>query len=302
MNIALKQSNSVSQSNKHHRKHKTWAPYIMLLPAFILFSMFTFYPFFKTIYLTFFLTNAKGQPVKFVLFDNYTRILTSASFENSLLVTFKFAALVGFGTFFISMFLALLCTSKRKGSRIYEVMYALPMAIASAPASIIWFFMLTPGSSVINRIFGLDWLWLSDINLAIYAIAIVTVWSSIGVSFIFLMVGFRNVPIELLESAEIDGASELQRIFRIMIPIASPQIFFVIFLNITSAFRTFAQIRLLTKGGPANSTDVLIYSLYTMAFHDNRFESACVIALVLFLLIFLITRIQFLFEKKVQYQ
>ena len=99
MNIALKQSNSVSQSKKHHKKHKTWAPYIMLLPAFILFSMFTFYPFFKTIYLTFFLTNAKGQPVKFVLFDNYTRILTSASFENSLLVTFKFAALVGFGTF-----------------------------------------------------------------------------------------------------------------------------------------------------------------------------------------------------------
>lgn len=299
MSLSLASKKRNSEPKKYNRHPIT--PYILLLPALILFTLFTFYPFLKTIYLSFFLTNATGEPVKFVAFDNFVRIFTSDDFINSLIVSLKFAALVGVGTFTTSMFLALLSVSKSRGSRVYEVMYALPMAIASAPASIIWFFMLNPGSSVINYIFGLDFLWLSDQNMALYAVALVTIWSSIGASYIFLLVGFRNVPLDLLESASIDGASPLQQIFHILLPVASPQIFFVIFLNITGSFRTFAQIRLLTHGGPIKSTNVLIYQLYTYAFRDNRFESACVIALTLFVMIFIVARIQFLFEKKVHY-
>lgn len=274
---------------------------MFLVPAMVLFLAWTFYPFLKTIYLTFFLTNTSGEPVKYVGFANYIRIFKSSGFQNSVGLTVKFALLVGAGTFAVSMLLALLCTNKYRGSRVYEVMYALPMAIASAPASIIWFYVLNP-TGILNRILGTNVLWLSNPKVAIYSIAIVTIWQSIGVSVIFLMTGFRNVPTDLLESAAIDGASKLKRITKIMIPVASPQIFFVIFLNITSSFRAFAMIYLLTDGGPANSTNTLIYSLYNMAFHDSRFESACVLSLALFAIIFIVTRIQFLFEKKVNYQ
>lgn len=121
----------------------------------------------------------------------------------------------------------------------------------------------------------------------------------IGVSFIFLLVGFRNVPEDLLESAWLDGAGPLQRIRHIIIPMASPQIFFVVFLNIASSFKTFAQIKLLTQGGPANSTKTLIYYIYENAIINGRFETACVQAIFLFLLIFLFTRIQFALENKV---
>lgn len=279
----------------------TISPYLWLTPAIVLFTTFTFYPFAKTIYLTFFLTNNAGQPVRFVGFDNYFRIFKSSAFSNSVLLTFEFALLVGVGTFTVAMFLALLAARKQRGSQIYEVMFSMPMAVASAAASIIWNFVFAPRAGVLNFLLGTQISWLSDPNVALYAVAMVTVWSGMGASFIFLMVGFRNVPVELLESAEIDGASSLQRIFKIMIPLASPQIFFVVFLNIVGSFQAFAQIRLLTRGGPLDATNVLIYALYDMAFSNNRFESACVLALTLFVIIFLVTRIQFFLEKKVVY-
>ena len=121
----------------------------------------------------------------------------------------------------------------------------------------------------------------------------------IGSSFIFLLVGFRNVPEELLESSILDGANAWQRVRHVLVPVASPQIFFVLFLNINSSFKSFAQIKLLTSGGPVNSTMTLIYSIYKNAMINGRFETACIQAIFLFLLIFGITRIQFILEKKV---
>jgi sn-glycerol 3-phosphate transport system permease protein len=105
-------------------------------------------------------------------------------------------------------------------------------------------------------------------------VAIVTVWLNIGISFIFLLTGFRNVPEEIIESARIDGAGYFRRLFRIITPIASPQIFFVVFLNIIISFQAFAQVRLLTQGGPSYATHVLVYSIYMSGIRESRFETA----------------------------
>lgn len=138
---------------------------------------------------------------------------------------------------------------------------------------------------------------------AFWAVCAMTTWMHVGVSFIFLLVGFRNVPEELLESARLDGAGPIRRIRHIIIPIASPQIFFVLFLNIANSFRSFAQIKLLTGGGPANQTKNLIYYIYENAIINGRFETACVQAIFLFILIFIVTKIQFALEKRmVHYQ
>lgn len=283
------------------RRRKSITPYLLLAPAVLLFFMWSYFPFFKTIYLSFFLTNTVGDPVKFVGIKNYTRLLNSSQIQKCIMNTLRFAGLVGVGSFFVSITLALLSTRKSKGSRLYEVCFALPMAVASAPVSIIWFYILTPGSGILNHLLGTSARWLSDPQIAIYSVAVVTIWSNIGMSFIFLMTGFRNVPEDLLESADIDGANFIRKIFNIILPVASPTIFFVVFLNIISSFKAFAMIYLLTDGGPANSTNTLIYSLYNMAFRDSRFESAAVLSLVLFIIIFVVTRIQFFFERKVNY-
>lgn len=273
-------------------------PYLLVFPVLLLFGLFTYYPFIKTIVYSFALTDDKGNFVKWLGTQNWSRILSKPEFLDIVWTTIKFAAMNLVLTFGMAMIFALLCVKNGKGSRLIQTLYALPMAIASSPAAAIWLFIYRQDAGVLNQLLGTNTAWLREVSTALPATSVVTAWMHIGTSFIFLLVGFRNVPEELLEAATIDGASSWQRAIKIMIPLASPQIFFVLFLNITSAFRSFAQIKLLTGGGPAQSTTTLIYEVYHQVMMKGRFMDGCVYALVLFMLIFLTTRIQFLLEKR----
>lgn len=276
--------------------------YFLIFPAMFFLCCFTFYPFLKAVYLSFFVTNPLGHAGKFVGLKNFTRILTSDSFLKSMGATLKFAGLVGGGTFCLSMFFAFFSLDNAKGSKVYQTMFALPIALSSVPISAIAIYILGR-NGLINSIFGTTTAWLSTESTALFAVAAVTIWAGVGSSYIFLLVGFRNVDETLVESSVIDGAGYIRRFFKIYVPIASPQIFFVVFLNILHSFKSFALIKLLVGAGPNDSTNVLVYALYSNAFLRGRFETACVYALVLCLMIFLVTRIQFIFEKRtVHYQ
>lgn len=273
-------------------------PYLLLVPSMALFAMFTFWPFLKTIILSFSYTDKKGDFVKWAGIRNYIRVITSSTFPKIMGNTLLFALLVGVFTLLVAMLLALLSASREKGSRLYEVMYSLPMAVASAPAASIFIFLMRKDGGLLNQLLGTDIAWLRDPKWALLAVAFVTVWLSIGASYIFLLVGFRNVPEDLLESARLDGAGPVRRAFSVLIPVASPQIFFVVFLNISNAFKAFGQIKLLTEGGPNNATNTLIYSMYKNALLNGRYETACVQAVFLFLIIFIVTRAQHALEER----
>ena len=283
---------------EERRKKFQITPYLLMLPSIALFTMFTFWPFLKTIILSFSYTDKKGDFVGWAGFSNYVRVASGTLFSKTMTNTLLFALMVGVGTLLVAMVLALLSASREKGSRLYEVMFALPMAVASAPAASIFTFAMRKEGGIINSVLGTDIAWLQDPDWALVAVAIVTVWLSIGSSFIFLLVGFRNVSEDLLESAKLDGAGPIRRAVNILIPVASPQIFFVVFLNITNSFKAFAQIKLLTDGGPNNSTTTLIFSMYKNAIMNGRYETACVQAIFLFLIIFMITRIQNALEDR----
>ena len=117
-------------------------------------SLNTFYPFLRSIYLSFFVTTPSGQPGAFVGFQNYVRILTSDSFKNTMVVTFKYAGIVCVGTFSVAMFFAFLCVEKVKGSRIYQTMFAIPIALASAPVAAICLYLLSI-NGLVNNLIGL---------------------------------------------------------------------------------------------------------------------------------------------------
>lgn len=151
---------------------------------------------------------------------------------------------------------------------------------------------------IINILLGTDLAWLQNGNTAIYAVAFVTAWSQIALSFILLLAGFRNVSDDLLEAATLDGAGPITKALRIKIPIASPQIFYVIFLKIISSFKAFGQIKMLTEGGPSGATTTLMYKVYERGTASGYFELACCYSIILFVIIFVATRIQFLLEKK----
>ena len=289
--------------NPGKKKRISILPYILILPAMALFMIFNFYPFLKAILLSFSMTNKQGEVTQWVGLANWVRVLTKDSFWDVIWITLKMAGINLVFTFAIALIFALLATKKVRFSKWYQTMYALPMAIASSPAAAIFLFIFRQKNGLLNNLLGTSISWTTKLPYAFWAVCSMTIWLHVRISFIFLLVGFRNVPEEVLESAWLDGAGPLARIRHILIPMASPQLFFVLFLNISSSFRSFAQIRLLTGGGPANGTKNLIYYIYENAMINGRFETACVQAVVLFILIFSITQIQFALEKRmVHYQ
>jgi sn-glycerol 3-phosphate transport system permease protein len=257
-----------------------------------------FFPFIKTIFLSFNITNANGEAVGFVGLDNYKELFLSSDFIGSIGVTLKFVVMTAVPAILIGLGLAMLANNKLKGSRVYEVMFAMPMAVSSAAAAIIWMLLYHPSIGLLNYLLKAQIGWLTDEKIALFSVALVTVWLNIGLNFIFILTGLKNIPKEMNESAQIDGAKMGRKFFRLTIPLISPTLFFVVFINMINSFQAFGQIKLLTLGGPANSTNVIVHEIYREAFFNNRFETACAESIVLFFIILIITLIQLKFEKK----
>jgi len=285
------------QAVKKKKRRKKVLPYLFILPTVLMYCSWCYFPFIKSIVLSMTVSNARGEIKKWVWFDNFIRLFQDEKTWKILGNTFKFALMLGIGTLMVSMILSLLSVEKVRFCRVYQTMYALPMAVASVAASVA-FKQIYKAEGLLNAVIGGETNWLLQENTAIWAVAVASIWCAVGSSFLFLLVGFRNVPLDLLESSKMDGANGLQRILKIMLPCASPQIFFVIFLNINSSFKSFAMIRQLTGGGPNNSTMVLTYEIYSQAILHGRFETACAEAMMLCLIIVIFQRIQFHFEHK----
>lgn len=271
--------------------------YIFLTPVLISLSVFTFYPFLRSIYLTFFMSDRLGNAKKFVGFDNYIRLWTSGDLMESIGDTVVYASLICVGTFCLALVLAYLCVDPVKGSRGYQTMFSLPLALATAPIAAVGAYIFGY-HGLLNGLLGTQINWLGHDVFKLICVVVLVCWCNCGTSFIYLLVGFRNVPDELIESANLDGASALTKFFKIYLPIASPQVFYVVFLNILTSFKSFTMIQILF-GTNEKGLKVLSGTIYQKAILEQRFETACVYSLVLCVLIFLVTRVQFILEKKV---
>jgi len=280
------------------RRRGKIAPYLFLAPSLLIFALFSYFPFFKTIYMSGTITNNRGLIKKFIGLQNYVNLFRSIDFRNTLLTTFKFMPMIFFPTLIIGMVLALLAEKKRNVVPAAEVLFSLPMAVSSAAAAIIWRMTFNPAAGALNYILGTHINWLTDVNWALFSVAVVTVWLQCGFTFIFIVTGLRGIAPELCESALIDGSGWFTTFWKIKLPLISPTLFFVIFFNIAASFQAFGQIRLLTQGGPGTSTQVLVYQVYNEAFMNKRYGSAGAMSVVLFAIMLIITLIQFRFEKK----
>ena len=276
-------------------------PYALILPVILASCVFSFYPLIKTVISSLFFTNEYGEWTGWAGTFFWKRMFTNEDFYMMLGITLKFAAANFVGTIVLAMFMALMSYRKTKRSRMIQMLFAMPVAIASAISAVIFkSFFSTNG--ILNSWLGTDIAWLMDTDKTFWVVTIVTVWCHLAGSYIYLMAGFRNVSKDLLEAASIDGAGYWTRSFKILIPMASPQIFFVIFTSLITALKTFTQIKLLSEGGPAGQTTTIMYDIYMRATKHGEYEYACCLALVMFVVIFVITRIQFAVEDKVVYE
>ena len=291
-------------------RKKTWyeklEPWLFLLPALTVFVIFLYFPFFKTIYLSLFLTNKYGEPKIFYALQNYGDILLgkySAAFWSSMWVTVRFVFIVAVGSLLTGLTTSLLTVNKFPGKAFASAIYAMPIAIASAAAAMSFKMILHPSIGLLNRALGTNINWLNDPAWAFPIICILSIWLASGINFIFISAGLRGIPDELYESASIDGANYWRKLRHITLPSLSPTLFFQIIINVIGAFQSFTQVRLLTAGGPNETTNVIVYSIYLDAFRNFRFGSAAARSIVLFLIIMVITLLQFRAEKRsVHYQ
>lgn len=279
-------------------KMKQGNAYLYLIPCFIIFAVFLFYPFVKTIYLSFYKTDKLGQAKLFVGAENYTDLFTSESFYNSLLVTLIFVVIVVAGSMLLGLIAAVLCSKAFPGIRFFSTSYALPMAIASSGAAMIFKIILNPTIGILNKLTGLDINWISDPRYALICVAVLTAWLNSGINFLYFSAGLGNIDESIYERASVDGANSVQKFFRLTLPGLSPIMFYTLVVNIIQAFQSFGQVKILTQGGPGESTNLIVYSIYRDAFFNYKFGSAAAQSVVLFLIIMLLTLVMFRVEKK----
>ena len=281
--------------------YETIEPWLFLLPALIVFGIFLYYPFVKTLYLSTFLTNKYGEAKAFVGFKNYADILyggRSGEFWNSMWVTVRFVLFVTLGGLAMGIITSLLTEKKFPGNAFASAIFAMPIAIASSAASMSFKMILHPSIGLLNKMLGTQINWLNDINYTFTVICFLAVWLATGINFIFISAGLRNIPADLYESASIDGANSWQKFKSITIPCLSPTLFFQVIIDIINAFQTFNIVKILTLGGPMESTNTIVYSIYLDAFRNFRFGAAAARSIILFLIIMIITLIQFRAEGR----
>lgn len=272
--------------------------YGYVLPSLLVFSVFLFYPFLKTIYLSLFKTNKMGEAKLFAGFGNYMELLQSESFYNSLLVTAIFVIIVVVVGMALGLMGAVLCNRAFPGIRFFSTAYALPMAIASSSAAMIFKIMLHPSIGIVNKLLELDINWISDQRYALVCVAALTAWLNSGINFLYFSAGLSNIDETIYERASVDGANAVQKFFRLTLPGLSPILFYTLVVNIIQAFQSFGQVKVLTQGGPGESTNLIVYSIYRDAFFNYRFGSAAAQSVILFLIIMALTLLMFRIEKK----
>lgn len=288
----------VVKMKKYKISMRNISPYVYLVPSLLIFGIFLFYPFFKTIYLSLYKTNKMGQARLFVGFGNYKDLLTSPSFYNSLIVTVEFVAIVVIGSMLLGLIGALLCNKAFPGIRIFSTAYALPMAIASSSAAMIFKIMLDPTIGIVNKLLKLDINWIQDPKYALISVAVLTAWLNSGINFLYFSAGLSNIDESIYERAAVDGADGIQMFFKLTLPGLSPILFYTVVVNIIQAFQSFGQVKILTQGGPGESTNLIVYSIYRDAFFNYRFGSAAAQSVILFLIIMALTLVMFKIEKK----
>lgn len=262
-----------------------------LLPALILFFGLIVYPVINTIFLSFHSwKGVYGAAKKFVGLANYARVLSSESFWNAMLNS-VFFMIGGFVVLMPLAFgLALLITSKMKGTKLMKTAFFMPVMLSTTAVALMWVYILNPSYGAINGILratGLDFLckdWLSTPMLNVWCVVLVNEWMYAGYNMLIFAAGLVAIPDSLYEAAEIDGCSKWKKIRHIAIPLSKESFKIFSVLCVTGCLKAFDLIWAMTKGGPNHTSETPATLLYNEAFTFKSFGKSSAIGVVLLIL------------------
>ncbi|GJM74407.1 ABC transporter permease [Paenibacillus macerans] len=271
-------------------------PLLFLVPAMLLYAIFFVYPFLFTFLLSFQQWDMISPDRSFVGLANYTGLLHDEVFWMSMRNTLLYLLMTMPVSIGLGLGLALLMESLLRGRVVYRFLFYLPVVSPIAVVAIVWSLMYDDQRGIVNALlmlFGIDGPnWLSDASSSLWAVAIVGIWKGFGYEMLLYVSGLKAIDKGLYEAASIDGAGRLRRLVHITLPLLSPITLFIVIMGIISSFQNFALIKIMTGGGPNNSSNVLVYQLYQEAFQFFSIGKAAAISVILFAFVLLITVVQ----------
>ena len=241
---------------------RPWLPFALLAPQLIITFVFFFWPALQAVFQSLFIEDPFGLHKHFFWLRNFAELFTSADYLSSVLVSIFFGVAVSVVAIASGMFFATLANRTIKGNKLYSSLLILPYAVAPAVAGMLLRFIFDPAIGVVPfylRKIGIHWDYNIHPGQALFLIIAVAVWQQTSYNFLFYLAALQGIPKSLLEAAAIDGAGPLRRFWSIIFPMLSPTTFFLLVMNmIYSFFDTFGIIQIVTQGGPANATQMLV--------------------------------------------
>ena len=282
-----------------------YAPYLFLLPAVLLLVVFFFIPFFQTVILSFQDYGNSIYNATFVGLQNYIALFKNPIFYKVLANTFIYLVVAVPILAILPLFLAILLNQQIRGITVYKILIYLPVIVSIVVAAIA-FKWLYAEQGILNyfvNLLGFESVgWLTDPNWALYSVILVTIWKGIGYYMMIYLAALMSVPKELYEACDIDGASFLRKHLTVTIPHILPTIALVVTISSISAMKVFAEIYVMTKGGPLNSSKTIVYYIYERAFENLDLGYASAMAVVLLLIVMVFSLINILCFERKKYQ
>ena len=272
-----------------------WAA-VFLAPSIIGMAVFTVYPLFSSLYCSF--TDwSLLDDMKFIGLENYIRAFT----DPTALTVFKNTIIFTLGTvpvlLVVPLLLAIALNQKLHVTRFFRAAYFLPTISSMVAMSLVWQWMLNTDFGLVNYILGFFGIkpinWLTTKKWSMVGIMIVSIWKGLGYNMMLFLAGLQSVPRVYYEAADLDGCTGFRRLWNITVPLLSPTTLFVGVMTIINSFQAFDQVMVITGGGPARSTSVLVHYLYQNAFDYYDMGYACALGWLLTIFVFLLTRLQF---------
>jgi multiple sugar transport system permease protein len=280
------------------------AGYAFIAPNLLGFLVFTLFPVLFSLAISFTdwdYTQGFGA-IDWIGLKNFAEMWKDEWFVASLKNTFVYSFTTVPLTIFLAMVIAVLVDRNAVGKGPLRLLFLIPYISNVVAVSIVWVLMYAPFGPFTQLVKFLGWetppQWLADYDWAMPALILMTIWAGLGYAVLIYTAAIQTLPQDLYEAADIDGAGPVKKFFRITAPLLSPTTFFLVVTYFITSFQVFAQIQVMTRGGPGTSTHVLVYYVYTTAFTFYRMGYAAAISWVLFLILFAITIVQWRGQKK----
>ena len=277
---------------------KNLRPYLYLLPAILLAVMFVYYPFIRSIISSFFNISINGRLNSFCFLDNYKDLLSDNVFYLSLKNTFIFMIMFVPLNTLVVIFLVFLTSKKELLTSVAETIFMLPMAIGLSSAALLFKFLFNETNGVINSILKSDILWSSNIFPARLSLVFLGIFLDISIDYLLLLSATRNLDRGPIEAAMVDGCTNFQVFLKIKLPMLLPTLSFIVFIAIKDALLICSPIIVMTEGGPARSTQTIVYYYYLSAFKNSAFSKAASISTLVFIIASIILTLYKKFEKR----